>query len=654
MQVKPDDKHDCSAKARFARQNYYFGKMMTVRDFQDEQKYLNEKRWLLNRYGLGWGVLCGLKVKPDPDNACQVILEPGVALDKYGNEIIVSEPCHIDLRKCAGEKKQNGNNTGHLYCIAIEYRECLTDPAPIPVEDCGVFDTECVYNRTAESFKIVVSCDPPHKHPGHEAPTCETECWTLLRHPGGVVSHPCPSQEKCQPVPLACVCYVENAGISEHDIDNVSFRKVAYSNELLFDLIACLRDELGDSKASRIDRRKFVPLLANTIPGLRYQDGKNTRIMLADFKHPFRLTSDGSYLWGTDLAGNKLFRINRQTHRLAENWAVELPSPGYGIAYDGRYLWISHNHEGQGKLSRVSACDPEKHWTFDRLPWCEHLPKCKKFSGSGNEDGLESLEAYPQELVYHDHLLYVSHGWPPEEPGNESSGTEQARREEKSKHKKTEEEECSTFYISIINTRKSCLVAKCCVEFPENNAIVPDSPILAMVSDGDKVWFTFMGHAPAGQGYGRPRPVVSWLRYHDGECRFGPPCILKKGERPERMTFDGTSVWLSHNDGLARIDVATGDISEPDETDKRQTALAYTGGDHVWSTQPGRGEAHVNKFDIYSAEQVGEIEIIEYHDREGAEYEIMDMQFDGAFLYVAAYLKEPDAEQKGIIHRLLP
>lgn len=653
MQVKPDDKHDCSAKAKFSRQNYYFGKMMTVRDFQDEQKYLNEKRWLLNRHGRGWGVLCGLKVKPDPDNACQVILEPGVALDKYGNEIIVSAPCHIDLKKCAGEKKPNGDTSGHLYCISILYQECLADPAPIPVEDCGVFDTDCVYNRTAESFKILVSCDPPEECPPHEMPTCETECWTLLRRPRSAISQPCPSQEKCQPVPLACVCYVENA-ISADDIDNVSFRKVAYSNELLFDLIACLRDEVGGSKASKTDRGRFVPLLANTIPGLRYQDGTNKALELADFKHPFRLTSDGHYIWGTDLAGNKLFRINRKTNRLAEDCAVELPAPGYGIAYDGHYMWITHNNEGPGKLSRVSACDPKKHWTLDRLPNCDDLKDCRKFSGSGNDESLEPLEAYPQELVYHNHLLYVSHGLPPEEPPIEGSGSEQSRPREESKKRKTEEDTCPTFYISIINTEKSCLVDKCCVIFPEGNTIVPDSPILAMVSDGDRVWFTFMGHSPGGQGYGRARPVVSWLRYTDGECQFGPPCILKKGERPERMTFDGASVWLSHNDGIAKIDVSTGDFTEPVESDKRQTALAYAGGDHIWSTQPGKGEAHANKFDIYSAELAGEIEIIEYHEMKNAEFEIMDLQFDGAFLYVAAYFKEPDAEQKGIIHRLLP
>ena len=45
-----------------ARNHYFYGKLLDVFHFQMEQTYFNRKRWLLNRLGLGSGVLCGLEV----------------------------------------------------------------------------------------------------------------------------------------------------------------------------------------------------------------------------------------------------------------------------------------------------------------------------------------------------------------------------------------------------------------------------------------------------------------------------------------------------------------------------------------------------------------------------------------------------------------
>src|SRR2546429_5024819 len=79
------------------RDHFYFGKFMTGRDFTDEQRYMNEKRWLVNRFGLGWGVLCGLKVRPHAHDKRKVIVEPGFAIDPYGHEILVCREETVDL-----------------------------------------------------------------------------------------------------------------------------------------------------------------------------------------------------------------------------------------------------------------------------------------------------------------------------------------------------------------------------------------------------------------------------------------------------------------------------------------------------------------------------------------------------------------------------
>jgi hypothetical protein len=76
----------------FERNNYYDGKSLNVRDLTDEQRYFNEKRWLINRMVLGWGVVCGLEVCFQ--DGCLVV-RPGLAIDCCGHEILVCAPQRI-------------------------------------------------------------------------------------------------------------------------------------------------------------------------------------------------------------------------------------------------------------------------------------------------------------------------------------------------------------------------------------------------------------------------------------------------------------------------------------------------------------------------------------------------------------------------------
>mgnify|MGYP001043276592 CR=1 FL=1 len=46
----------------FERNNYYYGKMLTSRDFQNEQSYMNDKRRLVNRLLHGVGIVYGMDV----------------------------------------------------------------------------------------------------------------------------------------------------------------------------------------------------------------------------------------------------------------------------------------------------------------------------------------------------------------------------------------------------------------------------------------------------------------------------------------------------------------------------------------------------------------------------------------------------------------
>ena len=94
----------------FERNNYFYGKLMTVRDFFDEQCYFNEKRWLINRTILGWGVVCGLDVKMKEGEPNKVIVKPGLAIDCCGREILVCEDKEVQLipeeSECHKEKER--------------------------------------------------------------------------------------------------------------------------------------------------------------------------------------------------------------------------------------------------------------------------------------------------------------------------------------------------------------------------------------------------------------------------------------------------------------------------------------------------------------------------------------------------------------------
>src|SRR5450432_1324478 len=52
----------CTAVPEFDRLNYFYGQMLSARDFKSEQDFFREKLKLHNRCLHGYGVVCGLEV----------------------------------------------------------------------------------------------------------------------------------------------------------------------------------------------------------------------------------------------------------------------------------------------------------------------------------------------------------------------------------------------------------------------------------------------------------------------------------------------------------------------------------------------------------------------------------------------------------------
>lgn len=158
--MEKDNKGKCGVCEikNFERNNYFYGKLMTARDFKDEQCYFNEKRWLINRMVHGWGVVCGLDVVPvsGKENTWQVT--PGLAFDCCGREILLCKESmrEISAKELEGPCRQyekNQSSKSENWVICLEYRDCKTELVGLSPQICDQKEIS-EHNRIRDSFKI--------------------------------------------------------------------------------------------------------------------------------------------------------------------------------------------------------------------------------------------------------------------------------------------------------------------------------------------------------------------------------------------------------------------------------------------------------------------------------------------------------------------
>lgn len=146
------------------RNRYFYGKLMTVRDFLQEQQYFNNKRWLINRLLFGTGIVCGLDVRPAGQTEVEV--SPGVALDQLGREITVLRTERVDLKTLKITPLSGAPPRRIRLCLA--YHECPKEPVPsVRSSPC---DEVCESNRVSETFTFEWQPVPTNIPPDQ---TCE-------------------------------------------------------------------------------------------------------------------------------------------------------------------------------------------------------------------------------------------------------------------------------------------------------------------------------------------------------------------------------------------------------------------------------------------------------------------------------------------------
>jgi len=164
----------------FCRNHYYRGKLLTEREFADEQRYFVNKARLHTLALHGWGVACGLHVKPHPYcPELRLVIEEGLAIDACGRDIRVLTEVTIDLPQPPAPPPPPPKTTAPapdagkgqpeepacepeppaktLY-LCLAYAECETEFAPAPFDDCGCNAGSARARSIAASQALPAAC----------------------------------------------------------------------------------------------------------------------------------------------------------------------------------------------------------------------------------------------------------------------------------------------------------------------------------------------------------------------------------------------------------------------------------------------------------------------------------------------------------------
>jgi hypothetical protein len=242
----------------FERNSYFHGKMLSARDLKAEQDYFNEKRWLINRMVLGWGIVCGLEV--EVKNGC-LYVSRGLALDCCGHEILICERKGLHVNKIAEQLKVDPCEPFRpiRWVLCLEYQECKTEPVKLP-DACE--KEEGGYNRIRDHYRLTFrSWDPDNYNyqsdPDQPCPKDQSDPCCPYDNLGRgssihqallAASRECSKCKDCECIVLATGMLDPNPSRYPEirlDEDSWKYRRIVYTNAALANLIHCFHVELA-------------------------------------------------------------------------------------------------------------------------------------------------------------------------------------------------------------------------------------------------------------------------------------------------------------------------------------------------------------------------------------------------------------------------
>lgn len=144
----------------FERNKYFYGKLLSVDDFELEQKYMNDKRRMINQFLFGCGVAAGLNVVRIDEQTVSV--ETGFALDSWGREIVVDVPVIKKLSLMDGFENCTSKDVGFVY-LCVEYEEQETDKVHNIAGDISKNGehSDLSFNKVREGYHLFLTDHEP-------------------------------------------------------------------------------------------------------------------------------------------------------------------------------------------------------------------------------------------------------------------------------------------------------------------------------------------------------------------------------------------------------------------------------------------------------------------------------------------------------------
>lgn len=208
----------------FERNKYFYGKLLSVDDFELEQRYINNKRRMANSFLYGTGVVAGLYVVRVDEKTISV--ESGFALDAFGREIVIDTPVIKKLSLIEGFKNCVEESEKDYVYLCLNYSE---EEAGIVHNVAGnsVLQGEETFNKIKETYQLYLTDMEPEQSILDKRELYET-CQILYARDGIIIKQFIPKY----------VIAGEEVQI-RIEIENLTKKYLAFSYELILECFTC-------------------------------------------------------------------------------------------------------------------------------------------------------------------------------------------------------------------------------------------------------------------------------------------------------------------------------------------------------------------------------------------------------------------------------
>jgi hypothetical protein len=262
----PKTAADCGPCSSSTRNRYFRGKLLTVADYRAEQGYLIQRRRMVNRTVLGWGVIAGFPVTTNAEGG--VAVGQGVAFDRRGRELVACEGVVLAAagdvlwlqRRTDGCITAGAKPAAGRYRLDAHYAECLIDGVRI---DDGCGQASCEWNHVCETVVYALWPDGGRQRPDCMPPRYPTgEC----KQPDGSEWVPVPDEQaKAAEVddrgPHGTLCRWSRDWRDREDLDPCKLTPLDKSGRLSVDFgagvalayVEVAQDKCGDFVLTSVD-----------------------------------------------------------------------------------------------------------------------------------------------------------------------------------------------------------------------------------------------------------------------------------------------------------------------------------------------------------------------------------------------------------------